>query len=484
MIRATAFRTLADPALVDEVTQDTLVALARKARRIRLQDGQNLGPWLHRVAVFESQNTRRKERRRMKRKLQVVRRALESARDQDSDDPSWSDAVPILDVAINALPEKERQAIVMRYFENVRFREIGIALGGMSPDAVRMVTNRAVARLSRTLTRKGVTITAPAIAAGLESGRSSISAASSVSVDQEMVATVLRASAERCGFSFTAFMGMDWTVRVAAFGVGLGMPFAYSGLHSKSQTTTLAAPAAVSSNTEVFISQESDSRPKPIRPRAGAEQEALDRLLKHIATLEDEYQDPASLSEAMQTALGLHPNQFQVVWEAVLKEEPPALLTDTIVARWAELDPLLAWETTAALDDGLKQASVVLETWYQSDEETASSFFESQPFEFFDNARIWFWHAMARVDPDLGLRKNAIRARTDSAACTHHYRLLLGWFQFHNIRYKGHSSTPSSRLLPETRSCSDRLSGVTHTHCRAIHRAPSVSCRVLLYRDA
>lgn len=327
MIKATAIRTLGDHTLADEVTQDTLIALARKARRIRLHDGQNLGPWLHRAAVFESQNARRKEQR-MKKKLQVVRQTLESANDQeDYDALAWSNAVPILDVAIDALPEKERKAIVLRFFENLRFRDIGIALGGMSPDAVRMLTNRAIASLSRTLTRKGVTITAPAIAAGLESGKSSISAANSVLVDHEMIATVLRGSAERSGFFLTAFMGMDWAVRAAAFCVGLGIPVAYSGFDSRSQTTTIAAPAALSpSDTGVLVPQELDRRLRQIRPRAGVGQESLNRLLKQIATLEDEYQDPASLSEAMQTAMGLHSDQFQVVWEAVLKEEPPALL--------------------------------------------------------------------------------------------------------------------------------------------------------------
>ncbi len=436
MIKATALRTLGDHALADEVTQDTLIALARKARRIRLQDGGNLGPWLHRVAVFECQNARRKEER-MKRKLQVARQSLESVNDQDDDALAWSRAVPILDAAIDALPAKERKAVVLRFFENRRFRDIGFALGGMSPDAVRMVTNRALVRLSKTLTRKGVAISAAALAAGLGSvGTSSVLATGSVSVGHEMVADVLRGSAERNEFSITALMDLDWAVRVAAFSVGLGIPVALSSFDSRSQTTTIAASAAISSSdTGVVVAQELAGRRWQTRPRADLGQDALHQLLRQIATLEDEYQDPVSLSEAMQTAMDLNPDQFQVVWEAVLKEEPPALLTDTIVARWAELDPLVALEATAAVDDGLKQARIVMKTWYQSDEEAAARFFESQPSEFYDHARSWFWHTMAEVDPDLGLRKNADRARNDLACFHYHYELLVGWFQSHDIPF-------------------------------------------------
>ena len=61
------------------------------------------------------------------------------------------------------LGEKDRNAIVLRFFENKNLREVGAALGA-SEDAAKMRVNRALEKLRKFFTKRGVTLSAAAIA--------------------------------------------------------------------------------------------------------------------------------------------------------------------------------------------------------------------------------------------------------------------------------------------------------------------------------
>ncbi|MCB1099643.1 MAG: hypothetical protein KDN22_28995 [Verrucomicrobiae bacterium] len=325
-------------------------------------------------------------------------------------------------------------SIILRFFENMKFRDIGYLLGGMSSDAVRMLTNRAVVTLAKKLSRRGVVISSAAIVPGLVGiGAAGISAVSSASIGNKVIqqAIVSKAGA----YSFLAASGVEWAMRGAAFCLGLGVPVAFSGFDPRSAATGLNL------TPEFALSSAGHQVPRVnlVQYQSGvtSDDDALNRLLRQIATLEDDYQDPATLSEAMQTTMTLDQEQFPVVWEAVLKAQPPVILIDTIVAAWAEQDPIVAFETVALVNDGLKQARIAMQTWYQFDEEEAARYFGSLEPEFFDGAREWFWHSMAQVDPGLGLQRNAGRARSVAAAgpFINHYTLLQGWFKAYEIPF-------------------------------------------------
>ena len=78
----------------------------------------------------------------------------------------WTDVLPLLDQAIDALPDGDRRLILLRFFERRSFREIGTLLG-KSDDAVQKHTSRAVGKLARWLGRRGVTAGAAILGAGL-----------------------------------------------------------------------------------------------------------------------------------------------------------------------------------------------------------------------------------------------------------------------------------------------------------------------------
>jgi len=61
------------------------------------------------------------------------------------------------------LGEKDRNAIVLRYFENKNLREVGAALGA-SEDSARVRINRALEKLRKFFTKRGVMLSAAVIA--------------------------------------------------------------------------------------------------------------------------------------------------------------------------------------------------------------------------------------------------------------------------------------------------------------------------------
>jgi hypothetical protein len=71
----------------------------------------------------------------------------------------WETLEPQLHAAVRGLKDKQRTAILLRFFENKSLKETGTSLG-LSEDAARMLVNRAVAKMRRALARRGTTISA------------------------------------------------------------------------------------------------------------------------------------------------------------------------------------------------------------------------------------------------------------------------------------------------------------------------------------
>ena len=83
---------------------------------------------------------------------------------------AWRQIAPLLDDAMGLLGEKDRNAIVLRFFENKNLSEVGAAMGA-SEDAAKMRVNRALEKLRKFFSKLGVTHSA-AIIAGAVSANS------------------------------------------------------------------------------------------------------------------------------------------------------------------------------------------------------------------------------------------------------------------------------------------------------------------------
>ncbi len=157
LVYSAALRQVGSAALAEEVAQSVFTDLARNA--LRLKPDTLLTAWLYQVARRTAIDVVRKESSRQMRE----RIALELA-DMKTNGAEWTQIGPLLDEAMEALPEADRSAILLRYFENRSLREVGQTLG-MSEDAAQKRVSRAVERLRGFFSKQGLTVGAGGLAA-------------------------------------------------------------------------------------------------------------------------------------------------------------------------------------------------------------------------------------------------------------------------------------------------------------------------------
>jgi len=148
-----------DAHLAADVTQTVFIDLARKA--CSLGRCAVLSGWLYRHTCYTASKAVRSERRRQAREKEAV--AMNAQNDQSDADAVWQQIAPVLDDAMNRLGTRDRDAIVLRFFERRDLRVVGAALG-VSEDGAQKRVSRALEKLRGYFARRGITLSAATLA--------------------------------------------------------------------------------------------------------------------------------------------------------------------------------------------------------------------------------------------------------------------------------------------------------------------------------
>lgn len=158
LVHSVALRHTANSQEAEDITQAVFIILARKAGTLSRK--VILPGWLFHTARLTAANAQRAEFRRIRREQEVF---MQSTLQEPSSDALWPELRPLLDEAMSGLGTGDRDALVLRYFQNKSLSEVGAAMGLETRTAQKRVS-RALEKLRTFFAKRDVDSTTAVIA--------------------------------------------------------------------------------------------------------------------------------------------------------------------------------------------------------------------------------------------------------------------------------------------------------------------------------
>lgn len=144
--------------IAKDAAQEVFIKAARHAAQLSRHPAPSA--WLYATARNATLNLLRAESRR--RSHETTAHAMDALHPEQNPAADWSAVAPLLDASIDALSEKDRHAILLRFFDQHSFAKIAATLS-LSEDAARMRVERALLKLRHLLARRGLTTSVGAL---------------------------------------------------------------------------------------------------------------------------------------------------------------------------------------------------------------------------------------------------------------------------------------------------------------------------------
>jgi RNA polymerase sigma-70 factor (ECF subfamily) len=160
-----AYRLVGDYQWAEEILQETLLRAYSRAETFR--KGARVSTWLYRIAMNLCYDHLRSPKNRQKVSLSRNRAdadgeetggfadRLESHEHTPRVVAEESEIASLIRAAIDSLPEKERNVVLLRHYQGLKFREIA-EVTGLTPRTVQNCLRRGREKLQQRLTRLGL----------------------------------------------------------------------------------------------------------------------------------------------------------------------------------------------------------------------------------------------------------------------------------------------------------------------------------------
>ena len=423
----------------EEVAQLIFTDLARKADALSRRP--LLVAWLHTSVRYAAAHLRRTELRRQAREQEVF--AMDGSEFAPEATADWERLRPLVDEALQSLGERDRAAVLLRFFENRSYAELAASLS-VSEDAARVRVNRALEKLRSALARRGLVSTASALAVAL--AQPAVAAvppaglAAQISAGAVSAAGFAGVSAATVGATFFATAkiatGVAASITLLSLGVALhqrdSAPSPSTAIPSLSPLSAFdlaailhparlaAADADAALAAYLALPPLAEDAPQP----EFLERAALLRTLLTILPAEH----VAQLLAATSARLGDPETRLRRIaftawteldapsaarWAAALEPGPSvddnqrtAFATEAALA-WTRSDFDAAYAWASALSDAKLAPAVPLELLVRlaaTDHEQALAFARAGGDAFFDAARLGIYKVWAKNDPVAALR--------------------------------------------------------------------------------